>query len=343
VTPPPVLVVAEIGANHGQNFDRAMKLIDEAKACGADAVKFQTYTPDTLTLNVDNPYFRIRHSPWRGQTLYELYRRAYTPWVWFKRLKKAADNAGIAFFATSFDKTSVDFLEDLGVTRHKIASFELVDLPLIGYVARTRKPLIMSTGMASLGEITEAVATAKKGGARDLTLLKCVSTYPSKPGDMNLKTIPDLRRRFRLSVGLSDHSYENGGAIAAVALGATMVEKHFTLSRKIKTPDSFFSLEPRELRDLTKNIRAVEQALGRVHYGLTADEKENRIFRRSLFVTREIRKGEKLSAENVGSIRPGYGLPCKYLKQVLGATAAVSVAKGTPLKWKMIIQKKSSC
>jgi len=336
LTKTPVFIAAEISANHGQDLKRAIKMIRIAKACGADAVKFQTYTPDTLTLDVRNRYFMIKHPKWGGQTLYQLYQKAYTPWSWFKRLKKEADSIGIAFFSTAFDKTSVDFLEDLGVFCHKIASFELVDLPLIEYAAKTKKPLILSTGMATLQEIREAVATARKAGTRDITLLKCVSSYPANPSEMNLKTIPDIEKRFGLPVGLSDHTMGTGVATAAVALGATFIEKHFTLSRKIKTPDSFFSLEPHELKELAANVRMVEAALGKVHYGLTPDQKKSRIFRRSLFVADDIEKGDKFTEKNVRSIRPANGLKPKYLRSILGKNAKRDLKKGTPLSFHVI-------
>ena len=327
----PVFIVAEISANHGQIFSRAVALIKKAKECGADAVKFQTYTPDTITMNVDNKYFRIKHPKWGGQTLHQLYKRAYTPWNWFEKLKKIADDLGIIFFATAFDRTAVDMLEELNVPVHKIASFELVDLPLIEYVAKTKKPLILSTGMATVSEIAEAVNTAKKAGAKDTVLLKCVSSYPAKPEEMNLHTIPHMKRLFRCPIGLSDHTLGVGVSIAGVAIGAQVIEKHFTLSRKIKTPDSFFSTEPQELKDLVENIRMVEEALGTVHYGLTKEEKKSRIFRRSLFIVRNIKKGEVFTEENIKSIRPANGLKPKYLKIILCKKAKRDIKKGTPL------------
>jgi pseudaminic acid synthase len=329
-------IVAEISANHGQSFKRAVALIKKAKEAGADAVKFQCYTPDTLTINCDNKYFRIKHPKWGGQTLYQLYQKAYTPWNWLKELKKIAEDLGLVFFATAFDKTAVDFLEDLDVPIHKIASFELVDLPLIEYIAKTKKPLILSTGMATLKEIEEAVDTAKKAGTKDIILLKCVSSYPARPEEMNLRTIPDMAKRFNLPVGLSDHTIGVATSIAAVCLGAKLVEKHFCLSRKIETPDSFFSLEPREFKLLVENIRIAEKALGKVHYGLTEDEKKSRVFRRSLFVVKDIRKGDIFNEENVRSIRPAYGLPPKYLKFILGKKAKKDIKKGTPLKWELM-------
>jgi pseudaminic acid synthase len=329
-------IVAEISANHGQSFNRAVALIKKAKECGVDAVKFQCYTPDTLTINCDNKYFRIKHPKWGGQTLYQLYQKAYTPWDWFKELKKIAESLGLVFFATAFDKAAVDFLEDLDVPIHKIASFELVDLPLIEYIAKTKKPLILSTGMATLKEIEEAVETAKKAGAKDIILLKCVSSYPASPEEMNLRTIPDMAKRFNLPVGLSDHTIGVATSIAAVCLGAKLVEKHFCLSRKIETPDSFFSLEPQEFKLLVENIRITEKALGKVHYGLTEDEKKSRVFRRSLFVVKDVRKGEIFNEENVKSIRPAYGLPPKYLSQVIGKKASRNIKRGTPLNENLI-------
>jgi len=328
----PCLVVAEISANHGQSFKRAVSLIRKAKEAGVDAVKFQAYTPDTLTIDMNNKYFRIRHPQWGGQTLYQLYKKAYTPWNWFKRLKKVADDLGLIFFATAFDKNSVDFLEELGVSIHKISSFELVDLPLIEYMAKTKKPFILSTGMATISEIKKAVATTKKAGAKNIILLRCISNYPAEPKEMNLKTIPDMKRLFNCPIGLSDHTLEIGISIAAVSLGAKVIEKHFTLSRKIKTSDSFFSVEPEEFKKLVLNIRSVEQALGKIYYGLSNEEKKNLVFRRSIFAIKDIRKGELITLENVRSIRPGYGLPPKYLKLILGRRAAKKIAEGTPLK-----------
>jgi len=329
------LIVAEISANHCQELRKAIEMVKGAKECGADIVKFQTYTPDTLTLNVKNKYFEVNHSKWKGQTLYQLYEKAYTPWRWFKKLKKVADDSGLIFLSTAFDRTAVDFLEDLGVSIHKIASFELVDLPLIEYMAKTKKPVILSTGMATLSEIREAVETARGAGAKEVILLKCVSSYPARTEEMNLKTIPHMRELFRLPVGISDHTLGIGVSIAAVSLGAMMVEKHFTLSREVKSPDSFFSLEPREFKELASNIRIVEKAVGHVHYGPTKGEKEGKVFRRSLFAVRDIRKGEILSEENVRSIRPGFGLLPKYLEDVLGKRAKKPIRKGTPLRWNM--------
>jgi pseudaminic acid synthase len=331
-----VFVVAEISANHGQDFNRAVTLIKKAKECGADAVKFQTYTPGTLTIDVDNKYFRIKHSKWAGQTLYQLYKKAYTPWAWFEKLKKAADDLDICFFSTAFDKTSIDFLEELGIPVHKIASFELTDLPLIEYAARTKKPIIISTGMGTAQEIREAVATARKTGNNKILLLKCVSSYPAAPEGMNLRTIPDMAGLFKLPVGLSDHTLDMAVPVSAVSLGAVFIEKHFTLSRAIKTPDSFFSTEPEEFREIVKNIRTVEKALGRVQYGSIKDDFKNRIYRRSLFVVDNIKKGERFSESNIRSIRPAYGLAPKHLKNILRKRSKINIKNGSPLTRKMI-------
>ena len=333
------LIIAEISANHQHDFNTAIQMIRKAKECGADAVKFQCYTPDTITIDVDNKYFRIKHAKWGGQTLYQLYKKAYTPWSWFKKLKRTADDLGLIFFATAFDKTSVDFLEGLNVPFHKIASFEIVDLPLIEYAAKTKKPIILSTGMATVLEIKEAVNTARKSGARDVTLLKCVSGYPAEPEDMNLKTIPDMKARFGCQVGLSDHTLGIGVSLAAVSLGAEMIEKHFTLSRKVKTPDSFFSIEPHELRLLVVNVRVAEKAMGKVFYGLSREEKKNRVFRRSLFAVQDIKKGGLFTEENVRSVRPDYGLPPNSLKNILGRKAKKDIRKGTPMSLELVVRR----
>lgn len=332
----PTFIIAEISANHAQDFNKAVTLIRKAKECGADAVKFQAYTPDTLTIDIDNKYFRIIHPQWGGQTLYQLYKKAYTPWRWFKRLKKVADDLGILFFATAFDKSAIDLLEELKAPLHKIASFELVDLPLIEYMAKTKKPMILSTGMATLSEIKEAIKTAKEAGAKGIVILKCTSNYPAEPADMSLRTIPVLQKRFKLPVGLSDHTMGTGASIAAVSLGACVVEKHFTLSRKIKTPDSFFSLEPEEFKHLVDNIRIAEDALGTRCYGLDKGQKASRVFRRSLFVVEDIRRGEVFTEDNIRSIRPANGLMPKYLKKVLGKRTKKDIKKGTPLAWSLI-------
>lgn len=331
-----VFVVAEVSANHNQQFDLAEKMIKVAKECGADAVKFQAYTPDTLTINTDNAYFQVKHPQWGGQTLYELYKKTYTPWKWFKRLKKKADELGIMFLCSAFDKASINLLEELDICAHKIASFELVDLPLIEYAAKTKKPLILSTGLADICEIQEAVATARETGAKEIILLKCVSNYPARPEEMNLRTIPHMKQLFGCPVGLSDHSLGIGASVCAVALGADVIEKHFTLSRGIETPDSFFSIEPQELKELVTNIRIAEKALGKVYYKLTKEESKNRNFRRSLFVVEDIKKGEVFSQENVKSIRPANGLEPKYKDAVVGRRAVSDIKRGTPLSWNLI-------
>jgi len=334
--PKRTFIVAEVSASHGQNLERAICMVKKAKECGADAVKFQTYTPDTLTINAKNKYFRVKHPRWGGQTLYQLYKKAYTPWRWLEKLKKTADREKIIFFSTAFDKTSIDFLEKLDVPAHKIASFELTDLPLIEYAATKKKLLILSTGMASFQEIKEATSVARRAGAKNIILLKCVSNYPASPDSMNLKTIQHMEKAFKCTIGLSDHTMGIAVSVAAVALGAKIIEKHFTLSRRIKSPDSFFSIEPNELKELVIGVRTAERALGKICYGTCKDEAKNRIFRRSLFVVENIRKGESFTEKNVRPIRPGYGLPPKYLKYILKKKAVKKISKGTPLRKNLI-------
>jgi pseudaminic acid synthase len=327
----PVFIIAEMSANHNQSFDEAVKILHAAKECGADAVKLQTYTPDTLTIDSNNEYFRIKGTIWEGETLYNLYGKAYTPWEWQPRLKKIADEIGIILFSTPFDKTSVDFLEAMDVPAYKIASFELVDIPLIEYVSGKGKPLIMSTGMASFEEIEEAVSAAKNAGCKELALLKCTSGYPALPEDMNLKTIPHLAESFGVVTGLSDHTLGIAVPVAAVALGACIIEKHFTLSRAVPGPDNAFSFEPREFKAMVEAIRTTELACGSVHYGLTAEEEKSKVFRRSLFVIKDMKAGEIFTEENVRSIRPGYGLQPKYAKDIFGKVAERDIRRGTPL------------
>jgi pseudaminic acid synthase len=331
-----VFIISEISANHNQDFKHAVDIIETVKQCGADAVKFQAYTPDTLTIDADNDYFQIKHPKWGGQTLYQLYKKAYTPWKWFKELKKIAEDIGLIFLCTAYDRTSVDMLEELDICAYKIASFELVDLPLIKYASKTGRPLIMSTGMADMKEIREAVDTAKKSGAEEIILLKCTSSYPANPKEMNLKTIPDMENRFKCPIGLSDHSLSLAASICAVSFGACIIEKHFTMSRKNKTPDSFFSLEPHELKNLINNIRIAEKAIGKVHYGLTEEERKSRIFRRSLFVVKDINKGEIFTEENLKSIRPANGLSPKHIILIMGHSAKKNIKKGTPLTWDLV-------
>ena len=339
----PVYIVAEMSANHNQDFGSAEEIVYAAEAAGADAVKLQTYTPDTMTIDSDRPEFIIRGgTPWDGQTLYELYSKAYTPWDWQPKLKKVADDIGIELFSTPFDKTAVDFLESMGVARYKIASFELVDLPLIKYVASTKKPLIMSTGMASLAEIREAVSMAKEGGATDITLLHCVSAYPTLPEDMNLRSLPHLFLQFcyfqgaKVSVGLSDHTLGSVVPIVAVALGATVIEKHLTLSRKEQSPDSSFSLEPHEFKKMVEDIRIAEQVLGQKKIGMSEAEKGSLVFRRSLFVVEDVKAGEVFTNDNIRSIRPAGGLMPKHLDEILGKKATKDIDRGTPLSFRDI-------
>lgn len=332
-----VYIVAELSANHNQDFETAVKLIEAAKEAGADAVKVQTYTPDTITIDVDRPEFKINGGTlWDGKTLYELYKEAYMPWEWQKELKKIANKLGIDFFSSPFDPTAVDFLEELEMPAYKIASPEIVDIPLIEKVAETGKPIIISTGMATLGEIEEAVQAVRKKGNNQIALLKCTSAYPAPYESMNLKTIPNMIETFGVPVGLSDHTLGIEIPIAAVALGASIIEKHFTLSRSIQTPDSAFSLEPHEFKAMVQAIRNVEKALGDVRYETDKSEKEIRKFRRSLYVVKDIKKGEPFTEKNVRSIRPGYGLPPKYLKEIIGHNARYDIPKGTPLGWEFV-------
>jgi N-acetylneuraminate synthase len=333
----PVYVIAEISANHRGSFDQAVKLVREAHACGADAVKLQTYTADTLTIASDRPEFRIGgQTLWDGRTLYDLYGEAYTPWEWQPKLKAVADELGIDLFSSPFDPTAVDFLERMNVPAYKIASFELVDLPLVEKIAGTGKPIILSTGMATLAEISEAVEAIRKASDAGLALLKCTSAYPAPPEEMNLRTIPHLAEAFGVPAGLSDHTLGIAVPVAAVALGACIIEKHFTLSRDEPGPDSAFSLEPHEFRAMVEGVRTAEKALGSVHYGLSGKDEASRVFRRSLFVVNDVREGGLFTQENVRSIRPGYGLSPKFLNSVLGRRAARDLARGTPLSWDLI-------
>ncbi|MDD5531547.1 MAG: pseudaminic acid synthase [Syntrophales bacterium] len=335
----PVYIVAEMSANHKGSLAEAEKIIYAAKAAGADAVKIQTYTPDTLTIDCGNEHFRIRGTLWDGRTLYELYGEAFTPWEWHAQLKQAAQDAGLDFFATSFDFTAVDFLERLGVPAHKVASFEITDIPLLEKIAATGKPVIISTGMSSAAEIEEAVETVRTARGGGIALLKCTSAYPAPPEEMNLLTIADMERRFRLPVGLSDHTPGIEASVAAVALGACIVEKHFTLSRSASGPDSAFSLEPHEFRSMTEAVRNVEKALGEVRYGAGKQEAKSLVFRRSLFVVKDMAKGEIFTGENVRSIRPGYGLPPKHFNEIIGCMATEDIPRGTPLAWPLVSAK----
>lgn len=333
----PVYVIAELSANHGQNFADAVEITRAAHSAGADAVKLQTYTADTLTIRSDTEYFRIgKGTIWEGRTLYDLYQEAFTPWDWQPKLRELANGLGLQLFSSTFDPTSVDFLERMGVPAYKIASFELVDLPLIRRVAATGKPMILSTGMGSLSEIEEAVNVARSGGSAGLALLKCTSAYPAPPQEMYLRTIPHLAEAFGVPVGLSDHTLGTSVPVAAVSLGASIVEKHLTLSRDRPGPDSAFSLEPDEFKAMVEAIRTAERALGRVHYGVSATETSSRNFRRSLFVTEDVSFGSQLTRHNVRSIRPAAGISPKYYDAVLGRRVVRDVQRGTPLTWDLL-------
>jgi pseudaminic acid synthase len=333
----PPYVIAEISANHDQEFDKAVRLVHEAKQAGADAVKFQTYTPDTLTIDCDTDCFRIGPGTlWAGQNLYALYGQAYTPWEWQPRLKEVADELGIHCFSTPFDHTAVRFLEEMNVPAHKIASFELVDLRLLRQVGATGKPILVSTGMAELDEIAEAVSTLRKAGAEQIALLRCSSAYPAPPEAMNLATIPHLSEAFNVPVGLSDHTLGTAVPVAAVALGACIIEKHLTLSRQDPGPDSAFSLEPHEFRAMVDAVHTAHQSLGKVQYGPSEAEAKSRQFRRSLFVVRDVAAGEVFSHDNIRSIRPSDGLPPKHLDEVVGRRASATIKRGTPLAWRHV-------
>jgi pseudaminic acid synthase len=336
----PVYCIAEVSANHNQDFDKAVRIVQAAKDAGADAVKLQTYTPDTITIQSNRDCFLVGGGTlWDGRSLYDLYKEAYTPWEWQPKLKKVADDLGMQCFSSAFDASAVDFLENMNVPAHKVASFELVDLPLIQKMAATGKPLIMSTGMATVEEIEEAVTTARRAGATQIALLKCTSAYPAPAEEMNLRTIPELARRFDVPVGLSDHTMGIAVPVAAVSLGACIIEKHLTLSRAVRGPDSAFSLEPEEFKAMVEGVRTAEKALGSVHFGVSERESRSGVFRRSLFVVRDLKKGEPFTSENVRSIRPGDGLHTRHLAEVLGKTAALDIVRGTPLSWDLVKQK----
>ena len=339
----PVYIVAEMSANHNQDFNRAVEILHKAKESGADAVKIQTYTADTITLRSNRTLFRIKGGTlWDGRTLHDLYGEALTPWEWQPKLKAEADKLGMDLFSSAFDPTAVDFLEAMDVPAHKVASFELIDIPLIEKMSRTGKPLIMSTGMATLEEIDEAVSTARKAGAKQIAILKCTSAYPSSPDAMNLNTIPDLAKRFHVPIGLSDHTLGIAVPVAAVALGACIIEKHFTLSRSVPSPDVAFSLEPDEFKAMVEAIRVSERALGRPTYGPSKLELKMRVFRRSLFIVQDMKAGERFTQENVRSIRPAKGLAPKFLKKVLGRKAIRNIPRGTPLEWSLITRTKKN-
>jgi pseudaminic acid synthase len=334
----PPFIIAEMSGNHNQSLERALSIVEAIAASGAHALKLQTYTADTMTLDLKDREFFIddEHSPWKGTSLYALYQQAHTPWEWHAPLFERARQLGLAAFSTPFDATAVDFLESLGAPAYKIASFENTDLPLIRRVAATGKPLIISTGMANLAEIDEAVRTARAQRARDLVLLKCTSSYPASPAASNLAAIPQLRSSFDCEVGLSDHTLGIGVAVAAVALGATVIEKHVTLSRAEGGVDAAFSLEPPELAQLVRETHAAWLALGEVRFGPTESERGSLIFRRSLYVCEDLQPGDRLTAQNLRAIRPGYGLPPKFLDHLLGRRVRCAVMRGTPMSWELL-------
>lgn len=328
-----IKVVAEVSANHGNDINVVKQTILKAKEIGCDAVKLQTYTPDTITLNCDNEYFQINSGTiWDGTTLYELYKKAYTPWEWHEELFAFAENAGIILFSTPFDKTAVDLLEKCGNPIYKIASFEITDIPLIKYVASKGKPMIISTGIATESEIWDALDACHKAGNHDVTLLKCTSQYPARLEDANLNTMVDMKDRFGVHIGLSDHTEDGIVAISAAALGAEVIEKHFILDRKIGGPDASFSIEPDAFKKLIQSIRKVEKALGSVSYELDEPKCRNRKFARSLFIVKDVEAGEIINKENVRSIRPSDGMPPKELEHIIGSKFAISLKRGTPLR-----------
>lgn len=325
-------VIAELSANHNGKLDTALRIIEEAKKAKADAIKLQTYKPDTITLNCDTEDFKIRGGLWDGRTLYDLYEEAHMPWDWHKTLFEHARKVGITIFSSPFDNTAIDLLEDLNAPAYKIASFEAIDLPLIKYAAGTRKPLIISTGMADAQEIQEAIDAAREGGCKELAILHCVSGYPAPAEDYNLLTISDMMKRFGLVTGLSDHTLDNTTAIASVALGASIIEKHFTLDRHGGGPDDSFSLEPSELAQLCQGCHTAWRALGQVDYGRKSSEMGNAQFRRSLYFVRDMKAGEVITADCVRSVRPGFGLPPKFIDSILGKKVNMNIKNGTALK-----------
>jgi len=327
----PPYIIAELSANHNGRLDTALRIIEEAKKAGADAVKLQTYRADTITLECGTEDFQIHGGLWDGRTLYELYQEAHMPWDWHKPLFEYARKLDLTIFSSPFDNTAVDLLEDLNAPAYKIASFEAVDLALIKYVAGTGKPMIISTGMADAGEIQEAIDTAHEGGCKELAILHCVSGYPAPASDYNLRTIPDMIQHFGLLTGLSDHTLDNTTAIASVALGASIIEKHFTLDRNGGGPDDSFSLEPNELKVLCEDSKTAWQAIGRVNYATKSSEQGNLKFRRSLYFVKDVKAGEIITAEHVKSIRPGYGVAPKYLENIIGKVAKDDIHRGTPV------------
>ncbi len=332
----PPYIIAELSANHNGDINRAFQIMEEAKKAGADAIKLQTYTHETITMDCDSEEFQIHGGLWDGQTLYELYKGAHMPWEWHRPLFEKAKELGITIFSSPFDFTAVDLLEELDAPAYKIASFEVIDLPLIKRVAQTGKPMIISTGMANEEEIAEAIKTAKDNGCHELVVLHCVSGYPAPAEQYNLRTIADIAQRFDVLSGLSDHTIDNATAVTSIALGACLVEKHVTMDRNGGGADDSFSLEPSELKALCQDTKTAWQALGKVNYERTEAEKGNVKFRRSLYVVKDIAKGEPITSENVRSIRPGFGLAPKFYEEVIGRTAKNKINSGTPLSWSLL-------
>lgn len=333
----PVFIIAEMSGNHNQSIKRAYKIIDAAAGAGVDAIKLQTYTPDTMTINCDKKYFQVKvNDAWRGQTLYQLYKKAYTPWDWQPKLKRYAEKKGLIFFSTPFDNTAVDFLEKMKVPLYKVASFEVVDLELLKKIGRTKRPVIVSRGLASLKEIGLAVKTLKRAGTPEVAVLQCVSSYPALPEQMNLATIPDIAKKLKVVSGLSDHTLGITTSLISVGLGARIIEKHFTLKRSDGGPDAAFSLEPKELAQLVRSVRDAEKTIGRPTYKIGAKESENKVFRRSLFIVKDVKKGERFDRKNVRCIRPGYGMKPEYLRKIIGKKASKDILRGTPMTWGLV-------
>ena len=330
-------IIAEMSANHGSDINVSLAIVHEAKRAGADCLKIQTYTADTMTIDCDNEYFRIKGGLWNGYKLYDLYKEAFTPWEWHKAIKDECDSIGIDFLSTPFDTTAADFLEDLGVQAYKIASFELVDVPLIRHVARKGKPMIVSCGMGSIEEIQLAVDTMLGEGLsrEQVFLLKCTSEYPADPADMNLATIPDMGSRFGVRIGLSDHSMGFLAPVVALSLGACIIEKHFCLSRRFKNPDSAFSMEPAEFAEMADKIKEIMEIMGNISYALTEKEQDSLVFRRSVFAVKTIKKGEFFTTENIRCIRPGYGMAPKFYDVLLNTSAKQDYERGEPVQWTM--------
>ena len=333
----PVFFIGELSANHAQDINLAIDTIHAMKESGVDAVKVQTYTPDTMTLDCDNDFFRINHgTQWDGKTLYDLYKQAYMPWDWHYKLKTEAQKLDMEFFSTPFDKSAVDFLEQLEVPAYKVASFEITDIPLIEYIASKGKPILLSTGVAELSDIKKALSVCERKSNQNVVLLKCVSSYPAPYDEFNLNVLTDMRKRFKCIVGLSDHTLTNSVVFAAVALGAKVIEKHVVLNKKIDTPDAFFSVEPKQYKEMIQAVRDVEKSLGKVTYSLSEDSRKKREFARSLFFVEDLKRGDIISDKNVRSIRPAYGLPPVEFEKVCGRRVTQDVVRGTPLKWDFI-------